>query len=101
MTIKTTLKTTLRGALLGGGVLMASVIFFTPLAIAHEANTIANLKNCRSILTPSGSESQICKNDLYIDQRFKVSAVTIYNRRHCHANGVCHKHRFINPNHRH
>ena len=102
MTIATTLKTTMRGALLGGGVLMSAVIFATSASTAHETNTIQSLQSksfqaCGSTQATTGANKRLCQSD----QRIVVSAVTIYNRRHCHANGVCHKHRFTNPNHRH
>ena len=96
-TIKTTLRSMLMGALLGAGVLLASVISTTSPTLAHETNTISSLENCRIVQSKTGVSKRVCQSN----SRVKVSAVTIYNRRHCHANGVCHKHRFINPNHRH
>jgi len=103
MTIATTLKTTMRGALLGGGVLLSAVIFATPTTSAHETNTIQSIhgksfQRCNNNPTPTRTPKSICQST---QQRIVVSAITIYNRRHCHANGVCHKHRFTNPNHRH
>ncbi len=97
MTIATTLGTTLRGALLGGAILTISIISNIAPVTAHETNTIKRDQTCRVVLADKGNHKHLCRTTKHV----QISAITIYNRRHCHAGGRCHKHRFANPNHRH